>query len=735
MAKYAGSIYRGTYYGNAPRIVYSVEPLEASAISYSEVSLTWFLPQGDFTKIRLIRNNNNFPESQEDGTIIWEQTSTSNLSGLVERDRFIDGVDNLSDENSYALPQGQFVYYSMYLFTSTETWLNAGNALTLIPENKNGTDILYNLIPRVFTTYENSPTDVPDKNLFLYAFLDGFGFTYDQILTYAKLISPSFGDSKIPPQFIGPKFYSYGLYPERGIPYKNQKQLIRESVRLFATKGTTIGISNYIETVTGYAPTITESPNRLLDTADSSFTKSIGRWSVRAGTLTADTTQAAPTGTNAVDTTWAGKVITSLPTVTFKQRTNQVATLTTGTAHGLEVGDSVVVAGVDSNYNGTHTVTGVPTPTTFTYATISGDMISTAVSPVGSAAGGSSISLGRTFNGYSAITAGVPVEAATSYRVSYYAKSVANGEVRPAIYWYDDKGVQIGSRVLGTALGTIGQYQRGTATATAPAGAKYAGIRLYFTIQGTYYVDMVQFGISDLLTDFDEARGLDLFLQPRKVNLVNNPSFETNSNGWTTNSSKALVADSPDSLPGSQALRLSGQNSLSFTTIVATSTTYKIKEDETYAFSMYLKASAPCTVVLTLAANDESGPDSQNASEIVELTTSWKRYQVSLYVPEGLSPSGTITMTASLTGTLTGQTVTVDNVQVEPGFISTEYFDGSMPADFGVIWQGTAHASKSFYYLAKNIKIPRLLLTLEDWIPKHIPWRLRTYGGLEGISS
>lgn len=735
MAKYAGSIYRGTYYGNAPRIVYSVEPLEASAISYTEVYLTWSLPQGNFTKIRLIRNNNNFPESQEDGTIIWEQTSTTNLSGLVERDQFTDGVDNLSNETSYALPQGQFVYYSMYLFTSTETWLNAGNALTLMPENKNGTDILYNLIPRVFTTYDNSPTDVPDKNLFLYSFLDGFGFTYDQILTYAKLIAPSFGDSKIPPQFIGPKFFSYGLYPERGIPYKNQKQLIRESVRLFATKGTEIGISNYIETVTGYAPIITESPNQLLDTADSSFTKSIGRWSVRAGTLTADTTQAAPSGTNAIDITWAGKVITSLPTVTFKERTNSVAKLTTGTAHGLEVGDSVTVAGVDANYNGTHTVTGVPTSTTFNYATISGDMISTAVSPVGSAAGGSSISLGRTFNGYSAITAGVPVEATTSYRMSYYVKSVANGEVQPAIYWYNDKGVQIGARVLGTVLGTIGQYQRGTFTATAPSGAKYAGIRLYFTIQGTYYVDMVQFGISDLLTNFDEARGLDIFLEPKKVNLVNNPSFETNSNGWTTNSSKSLIADSPDSLPGSQSLRLSGQNNLSFTTIVASSSTYKIKEDQNYAFSMYLKASAACTVVLTLAANDESGPDSQNASEVVQLTTSWKRYQVTLYVPEGLSPSGTLTMTASLTGTLTGQTVTIDNVQVEPGYQATEYFDGSMPADFGVIWGGTAHASKSFYYLAKNIKVPRLLLTLEDWVPKHIPWRLRTYGGLEGVSS
>ena len=57
--------------------------------------------------------------------------------------------------------------------------------------------------------------------------------------------------------------------------------------------------------------------------------------------------------------------------------------MTTGTAHGFLVGQSVVVAGVDSTFNGTYTITAVPTTTTFRYAKTAGDIASAAVSPTG----------------------------------------------------------------------------------------------------------------------------------------------------------------------------------------------------------------------------------------------------------------------------------------------------------------------------------------------------------------
>jgi len=75
------------------------------------------------------------------------------------------------------------------------------------------------------------------------------------------------------------------------------------------------------------------------------------------------------------------------PTITVsinnKALTTNVATLTTTAAHGLCVGMEITITGVDATFNGTYTLTGVPTSTTFTYAKTATDVTSTAVSPVG----------------------------------------------------------------------------------------------------------------------------------------------------------------------------------------------------------------------------------------------------------------------------------------------------------------------------------------------------------------
>jgi hypothetical protein len=66
-----------------------------------------------------------------------------------------------------------------------------------------------------------------------------------------------------------------------------------------------------------------------------------------------------------------------------KALTSNVATLTATAAHGLCTGMEITITGVDATFNGTHTITGVPTTTTFTYAKTASNVTSTAVSPVG----------------------------------------------------------------------------------------------------------------------------------------------------------------------------------------------------------------------------------------------------------------------------------------------------------------------------------------------------------------
>jgi hypothetical protein len=64
---------------------------------------------------------------------------------------------------------------------------------------------------------------------------------------------------------------------------------------------------------------------------------------------------------------------------TFRAVSSNVATLTTGTAHGLVAGDMIRVAGMtDATYNGTFTIIAAPTTTTLTYALTHADEGSTA---------------------------------------------------------------------------------------------------------------------------------------------------------------------------------------------------------------------------------------------------------------------------------------------------------------------------------------------------------------------
>jgi hypothetical protein len=89
----------------------------------------------------------------------------------------------------------------------------------------------------------------------------------------------------------------------------------------------------------------------------------------------------APTGRNGFYR-WHGDLNAS---INNKALASNVATLTTAAAHGFEVGDTVIVGGVDATFNGTHTITAVPGTTSFRVAITAADIPSAAVTPAGTA--------------------------------------------------------------------------------------------------------------------------------------------------------------------------------------------------------------------------------------------------------------------------------------------------------------------------------------------------------------
>ena len=74
-------------------------------------------------------------------------------------------------------------------------------------------------------------------------------------------------------------------------------------------------------------------------------------------------------------------------TINNSARAGTTATITTSSAHGFRVGDSVTIAGTNGNssLHGTYTITAVPTTTTFTYTTTTSGTI-TSAADTGSAA-------------------------------------------------------------------------------------------------------------------------------------------------------------------------------------------------------------------------------------------------------------------------------------------------------------------------------------------------------------
>ena len=278
MSKYGYSIYGANKYGLTPKLAYSVEPMGINVLRFNEVYVTWQLPTGDFSRFRVVRNQNAWPETSEDGVIIYEQNSLDGLTleGSIARSTFTDGVENPTE---IPINSGRNVYYRVFLYTSDDIWVRAGQINDVVPSNTGVITKMMDLLPRVLTSSVLSPLGVIDEASELYRFLDGLSFSYEQMLTEIALARPAHNLESSTYTTIPGEVLNVGLNPEPNLPMLRQRALIREAIPLYSSKGTAQGIADYAESLTGFAPTITVSPNLVLTIQDSTFYQSTGRWS------------------------------------------------------------------------------------------------------------------------------------------------------------------------------------------------------------------------------------------------------------------------------------------------------------------------------------------------------------------------------------------------------------------------------------------------------------------------
>lgn len=629
MAKYGTSLYGTFVYGQTARLTYSVEPISLLALSFSAIRVSWESPQGTFSKIRLVRNQDGYAETAEDGAIVWEEASSS--PSILSID---DGIDNPSVT---PLVPGRMVYYRMFLFTDAKIWVQAGDASTIVPFDNETHQKLVSFLPRVFTSVEKTPLGEVDLNSDLYNFIGGLTLSLEELLAYLNLLRPRSVNVDSPISLLPLEYSHLGLTPELALPIKNQKRLIREALYLYSRKGTMNGLETYIESLTGYAPRISVSENLLLTVQDSTFYNSTGNWVGANATLTASTAITPATGTYVKDNQYTCSVVT------------------TAVAY--------MILGADDP-----------------------------------------------------VRKGVPLLPSTTYTLSCKLRSPASaGNVTLKTTFYNRHGAVVGTTVSASPVAADDTWKTASLTTTTPANTAYADIRIDFSAAGTYYIDQVCYQIGERV-EYDEARMLTIVLDTPYENLVRNPSFETNTNFWTPSGSLTVTRDTDvtdQAYSGTKSAKLVATGSWTFTANPA-----EVDIGQYYTASLYAKTSA--NMVITLTASSDTGATVATQTETVN-NAAWTRHDVTILIPAG---SAATTLTLSLSGS-TG-TFYIDCVQVERSFKASEYFDGSLPEEYGVVWGETAHNSVSYRYPSRDQKIPRLEGTLDDWIPNNSWWRVST---------
>lgn len=726
MSNYGSSTYGLSKYGATPRLSYSVEPMSLVVLDYQQTLVSWQIASGDFSRVRLVRNQNSYSEHAEDGVIVYDVTSTTIPDTLLN--------DGINSSVGTAIVPGKPIYYTMFLFvTASKVWVQAGKVGGIVPSDHGSQANFINTLPRVFTTEEQSPLAEPSTTSDLYSFTSGLSFTVDEFLTYIDLLNPDHTLISTPAALIPLEQAHRGLLPEPSLPLKNQKSLIREAIYMYTHKGTAKGLGTYVEALTGYAPTVTVSNNLLLTVQDSTFYNSIGNWTATGATIVTSTDTAATpmTVSTAIDETYTGKVTT----------TTSSSSITLGTS-------SPITRGVPVTPGITHTLSalvkspasaGTVTPQ-LTFYDRSGNIIGTAVT-------GTAVSANNTWKSVTlsarppkhesqALTGAVGNGSSTVYTTSLAHTYAVGATVIVSGFSASGantttSGVTITSTTSNTF--TVSSSYNGT-TSSGDTGysvntettAAYAGITFKFSAAGVFYVDMVclQQGSS---TTYSEARAIDIYLNANKTNYINNPSFETNvTDGWTKTGSATVTQDtsvSTLSYSGLHSAKIVATGSWSFTSNII-----PLQQGLYHTLSALVKNSANISVTFTGYDQSMTPTGHTDTYGPFPASSSWTKITATDLV-DAVGEPNVAYYTVSFSGG--AGTFYLDCVQFERAPFATEYFDGSLPAIFGAVWTGTANNSATDLYYSKAAKIARLVNTLKDWVPENSFWRVRTSAGVE----
>lgn len=294
MARYGNDFYGLAAYGTDTLVDFDARPFIASSTNYNEIFVEWNLPTGDWDKIRLVRNTFGFPMTPDDGDLLFEDDSSTDIRTYT---------DNGQVPNNSRLLPGQTYYYAIFVRRGgTREWVKAGNTLGVSVKRYGAPETMYEYIPGV-QTISNMNSFVSDAvlpNNDLYAFLQIFGVEYDFLKTLAENIKNRYNVLNLDGRLIPAMLNQFGFQFENEIGIQQARVLLQNAVKIYAERGSSNGLKTFVSAFTGYNCDIKPVTNLMLSLNDSSFRESIGFWesltnaTLSRGTATTETPAVSP---------------------------------------------------------------------------------------------------------------------------------------------------------------------------------------------------------------------------------------------------------------------------------------------------------------------------------------------------------------------------------------------------------------------------------------------------------
>ncbi|MFB4348482.1 hypothetical protein [Microbacterium sp. CR_7] len=295
--------------------------------------------------------------------------------------------------------------------------------------------------------------------------------------------------------------------------------------------------------------------------------------------------------------------------------------------------------------------------------------------------------------------------------VSRFMRMFQSTVWRVGVRFHDGAGNWIGGRMDGPGVSTFpgSGWARPYWTGVVPAGAKRVAILVMWHVAQTVQVGTVMdmtgpmTEVTNRVTPWREQAlepgpDADVTAHWPVANLVSNPSFETNLDGWAVGTNATALGRFNDTTQGAvsgnwAARWVSGASGSSYIDYQDIS----IRAGESYVLSAYMYSEgAPRTGRVMMRFKGGNGAilrDAYGLSTPLQ-SNAWNRLDIAAVAPPGAEKA---TLHLELIATGAGQAVRADAVMFHQGTEVIPYYDGSTPesAAYYYGWTDSAHASNS----------------------------------------